>query len=297
MEPRPRRLLLRERGGRAARRLRRAVSSSPSSASSPSDASCSRPSTAISSSRTACRSATGPSPASSARRRSPTTSPRPFRGGEAALRLRAAPRVHPGTVWLGHVQPRSLPDRRGQPGGGHARVPGGSTRSSAFGRATRRAAPHAARAAASHGRIRPSLQRADPARARARAGVLPCRGPTRRRARTPAAGQRRAPRDPLSRRAIRVEPPEGRRELAAQAARLLGLRSLERLPAGERLAWRRWAPVRLLAAGDRAMERGRPGALAAVVRAKGAVRESDFVARFDRHRRLRQAVRQIAERR
>ena len=36
--------------------------------------------------------------------------------------------------------------------------------------------------------------------------------------------------------------------------------------------------------------------LAAVVRAKAAVRESDFGARFDRHRRLRQAIREIAER-
>ena len=87
------------------------------------------------------------------------------------------------------------------------------------------------------------------------------------------------------------------RELAAQVARLLGLRSLERLPAGERLAWRRWAPfvcslprIERWSAADRA-------SLAAVVRAKGAVRESDFVARFDRHRRLRQAVRTIAERR
>jgi hypothetical protein len=36
--------------------------------------------------------------------------------------------------------------------------------------------------------------------------------------------------------------------------------------------------------------------LAEVVRAKGSRRESDFVRLFDRHRRLRRAVRDVAER-
>jgi len=86
------------------------------------------------------------------------------------------------------------------------------------------------------------------------------------------------------------------RELAARAARLLGLRSLHRLPAGERLAWRRWAPFVCSLPGIERWSVANRAALAAVVRAKGAVRESDFVARFDRHRRLRQTVRRLAER-
>jgi hypothetical protein len=87
------------------------------------------------------------------------------------------------------------------------------------------------------------------------------------------------------------------RELAAQAGQLLGLRSLGRLPAGERLAWRRWAPFVCSLPGIERWSAADRASLAAVVRAKGAVRESGFVARFDRHRRLRQAVRQLAERR
>ncbi|MGE5278639.1 MAG: hypothetical protein ACM3SU_16740 [Acidobacteriota bacterium] len=86
------------------------------------------------------------------------------------------------------------------------------------------------------------------------------------------------------------------RELAARAARLLGLRSLDRLPAGERLAWRRWAPFICSLPGIERWNAADRASLAAVVRAKGGVRESDFVSRFDRHRRLRQAVRQLAER-
>jgi hypothetical protein len=59
---------------------------------------------------------------------------------------------------------------------------------------------------------------------------------------------------------------------------------------GERQALQRWAPlVLLLRAGRwRAADRR---ALVAVIRAKGGARESDFVALFDRHRRLRAATR------
>ena len=39
---------------------------------------------------------------------------------------------------------------------------------------------------------------------------------------------------------------------------------------------------------------GEKRALAEVVRAKGGRRESDFVLRFDRHRRLREALRRLA---
>jgi hypothetical protein len=86
------------------------------------------------------------------------------------------------------------------------------------------------------------------------------------------------------------------RELAAEAASLLSLRSLGRLPAGERLAWRRWAPLVCSLPGIERWSAAERASLAEVVRTKGGVRESDFVARFDRHRRLRLAIRRIAER-
>jgi len=86
------------------------------------------------------------------------------------------------------------------------------------------------------------------------------------------------------------------RELAAQAARLLGLRSLGRLPAGERLAWRRWAPLFCSLPGIERWSAADRASLAAVVRAKGGLRESDFAERLDRHRRLRRAIRRLAER-
>jgi hypothetical protein len=66
------------------------------------------------------------------------------------------------------------------------------------------------------------------------------------------------------------------------------------LPAGERLAWRRWAPFVCSLPGIERWSAAERASLAAIVRAKGAVRESEFVARFDRHRRLRRAIRQIA---
>jgi hypothetical protein len=62
---------------------------------------------------------------------------------------------------------------------------------------------------------------------------------------------------------------------------------------GERQALLRWAPLVLLLGVERwtAAERR---ALVAVIRAKGGSRESDFVALFDRHRRLRAAITRMA---
>ncbi len=80
------------------------------------------------------------------------------------------------------------------------------------------------------------------------------------------------------------------RECSRDAARLLGVRSLGAWTPGERLAWERWSPL-VLALGDAG---GWPAAdraaLVDVIRAKGGRRESDFVRRFDLHRRLRRAV-------
>jgi hypothetical protein len=86
------------------------------------------------------------------------------------------------------------------------------------------------------------------------------------------------------------------KELAVEAGRLLGLRSLGRLSAGERLAWRRWAPLVCSLPGIERWSSADCASLVAVVRAKGGARESDFVDRFDRHARLREAIRSIAMR-
>jgi hypothetical protein len=80
-----------------------------------------------------------------------------------------------------------------------------------------------------------------------------------------------------------------------EAARLLGLSSLAGLSPGERLAWRRWAPLVLMLPGVDSWSASERRAAARVVRAKGGRRESDFVKLFDRHRRLRQAVLDLAE--
>jgi len=80
------------------------------------------------------------------------------------------------------------------------------------------------------------------------------------------------------------------RECERRVAARLGVRSLARWTAGERLWWRRWAPMLDAIAGiDRwtADERRR---LVAVVRAKGGRRESDFAKLFDGHRRLAAGV-------
>lgn len=64
--------------------------------------------------------------------------------------------------------------------------------------------------------------------------------------------------------------------------------------AGEKLAWERWGPVVVLLPGVERWSRAEKRALAAVVRAKSGRRESDFVARFDAHRKLRAALVRLA---
>ena len=86
----------------------------------------------------------------------------------------------------------------------------------------------------------------------------------------------------------------GEQVLAREAARTLGLRSLGGWSAGQRRAWQRWSPLLHLlpdVAGWSAPERQ---ALVEIVRAKGGRRESEFALRFDRHRRLREALRALA---
>ena len=80
-----------------------------------------------------------------------------------------------------------------------------------------------------------------------------------------------------------------------QAMRALGVRSRRGWSAGERLAWERWAPLVLALPGLTRWRAEDRRALVQVVRAKGGRRESEFAWRFDRHRRLREAVRRLAQ--
>jgi hypothetical protein len=81
---------------------------------------------------------------------------------------------------------------------------------------------------------------------------------------------------------------------AREAARLLGVASFAGWSAGERLAWERWSPLVLAIDDAERWPAADRRALVGVIRAKGGRRESDFVRRFDRHRRLRRAVLQLA---
>lgn len=86
----------------------------------------------------------------------------------------------------------------------------------------------------------------------------------------------------------------GERSCIGEAARLLGLRSPP-TSAGERLAWKRWSPLMLAIPGVARWPAADRLALARVALAKGSERESDFVALFDRHRRLRRALIRLAK--
>lgn len=85
----------------------------------------------------------------------------------------------------------------------------------------------------------------------------------------------------------------GARVCADEAARLLGAPSRGGWTVGERLAWDRWSPLVLVLPGVANWTASEKRALVEVVRAKGGRRESEFVRRFDRHRRLRDALRRL----
>src|SRR5262249_40720224 len=114
------------------------------------------------------------------------------------------------------------------------------------------------------------------------------------RPRAAAAGQRRAAGHAESRRAVRLAPRGGRARGRAPGG-AAGRGSARGGTGGERLAWRRWAPLVVILPGLDAWTAEERRALAAVIRAKGGAFESEFVESFDRHRRLRHAVRTLAE--
>jgi hypothetical protein len=75
-----------------------------------------------------------------------------------------------------------------------------------------------------------------------------------------------------------------------RVAKRLGVRSLRRWPAGERLWWRRWAPLLDALPGLERWSLADRRAVVQVIRAKGGRREHDFARLFDAHPRLRSAV-------
>jgi hypothetical protein len=86
----------------------------------------------------------------------------------------------------------------------------------------------------------------------------------------------------------------GERVLVGEASERLGLGSMKDLSPGERLAWRRWAPLVAVLPGLDRWSREDREALVQVVIAKGGRRESDYVRAFDAHHRLRAAIRRLA---
>jgi len=90
--------------------------------------------------------------------------------------------------------------------------------------------------------------------------------------------------------------PAGEEHYADEAAERLGVRRWRRWPASERLAWRRWGPLLHLLPGLERWPADDRRALVSVIAAKGGRRESDYVRRFDAHRRLRRALALLARR-
>ncbi|MBM4059746.1 MAG: hypothetical protein FJ265_01420 [Planctomycetes bacterium] len=81
---------------------------------------------------------------------------------------------------------------------------------------------------------------------------------------------------------------------AEEAAELCLLRDWQKWDEGERLAWLRWAPLVLALPGVAKWTDAERSALGEVARSKGGRRESDFVRRFDGHRKLRAALKKLA---
>jgi len=88
----------------------------------------------------------------------------------------------------------------------------------------------------------------------------------------------------------------GRRASTREAAAMLGVHGFRDWTADERAAFAAWAPIVLELPGVAGWSPANRHAMAAVIRAKGGRRESDFVWRFDAHPKLRAALQRLAER-
>jgi hypothetical protein len=84
----------------------------------------------------------------------------------------------------------------------------------------------------------------------------------------------------------------GERVCAEEAARLCGV-AVKGWTPDEKLAWTRWGPLILALPGVERWPAAERRSLAAVARAKGGRRESEFVRSFDSHPRLRAALKRL----
>jgi hypothetical protein len=79
-----------------------------------------------------------------------------------------------------------------------------------------------------------------------------------------------------------------------EVSNLLGVNTLRGLTRSERQAWERWSPlVTLLPGVDQWGTRDKK-ALASLINAKGSQREVDYLHQLDRHKRLREALGELA---
>jgi hypothetical protein len=85
------------------------------------------------------------------------------------------------------------------------------------------------------------------------------------------------------------------RDCSVEAEQMLGGSPAADWSEGERVSWARWAPLLCILPGMSTWSPDEKRALVDVVRAKGSRRESEFVLRFDRHPKLRSAIRALAD--
>jgi hypothetical protein len=83
---------------------------------------------------------------------------------------------------------------------------------------------------------------------------------------------------------------EGMQRCSQELADALGMDSIADWPADEQLMWHRLSPVIAAIAKVKDWPQADRAALVDVIRAKGGIREKDYVTLFDAHKRLRQAV-------
>jgi hypothetical protein len=88
---------------------------------------------------------------------------------------------------------------------------------------------------------------------------------------------------------------DGMRTLSREAARLLGVRSQRSWSTSQRQWWKRWSPIILTLPRVAHWKAAEKRALVEVARAKGGRHESDYLALFNRNRRLRRAILKLAE--
>ena len=79
-----------------------------------------------------------------------------------------------------------------------------------------------------------------------------------------------------------------------EANNLLGVKTLKGLTRSERQAWERWSPLVTLLPGIKQWGARDKKALVSLINAKGSQREVDYLYQLDNHKRLREALGELA---